>query len=465
MRDGATFFHLSRSAYQVEGNVSRVSSSASRDGRVDEGALNADAALGIVSRTLLLLTFAAALTSTWTGVRIAGINLVDYLLIAATALAVIDSLAKGRRIPIYAWAVIPPVSLLLIALTGSVLQGKSLVADQEAWQYTVGFAAGAEYSGALPFIARMVLSLTAVSMIVVSATENTHERNSLVQKIIFTWAAGAIVSAAYGVLDSFANLGNLPFVYQIVSETRTVSLASHPNSFGQTIAYSIPVLVYMIGVTRGALKAALAFALPVAIYAIYISGSRAALICGVLIAGMTFAHVASAGKKLNLLIVPITGILLIGAIAVFPSMISTSRFFDESGRSSNAIRISRLEKGLDLFYANPLFGAGVGNWNGEMVPLILLASGGLVYFALFYTCLTFPLFARPRLSGNPLMPILIITAVGFFVFGLLNNGLVERYLYWPFAAIFALRLAARSEYEAKLAGGSSVVKPATGIRP
>lgn len=395
---------------------------------------------GTASHALTFLTFAAAFTSSWTGIRLAGINLVDFLLVAAALLGIVDAVRKGRRIPIYAWALMPPLSLLFIALTSSVLKGESLFASRETWKYAVGYSAGAEYSGAIPFVARMVLSLTAVSIVVVSVSNNARDRYALLEKLIFTWAAGAVVSAVYGVADSVVGFGNLPLLYQIISDTRTAGLATHPNSFGQTVAYILPVLMYMTSVTRGLWRAVATISLIISTYAVFISGSRGALLCGVVFASLTFVYIATSGKRMHILMVPVVGIVLFTAVLVAPSVLMATRFFDESGNVSNSIRMDRLEKGLDLFYADPLFGAGVGSWFAEMVPLILLTSGGLLYFVIFYACLASPLLGRPRNTGSLLVPILVITAFGFLAFGLVNNGVVERYLYWPFAALFALGL-------------------------
>lgn len=386
------------------------------------------------------LTFGAALTSSWTGVRIAGINLVDYLLVAAVVFVLLDAVSNGRRLPVYAWAVLPPVVLLIIGLSGSVVRGDPLSANRLGWERVVGSSVGAEFTGALPLIARMALSITAVTIILAGVSNNAQDRNVLVKRIMCTWAAGAAISGAYGVFQRVGDVGNLPFVYQIVSDTRATGLANHPNSFGQTIVLALPVLIYMIGATHGFAKAVMALSLPISMYAIFLSGSRGALLCGPVIAVVTFTYLMTSGKRLAIWVPPIVALFLALAIVTMPTVLKATRFFDESGRVSSAVRRANLERGIDLFYTNPLFGAGVGSWNSEMVPLILLTSGGVLYLVVFYGSLAHPLLVRPRTSGGLFVPILVISAIGFFGFGLLNNGIVERYLYWPFAALFALGL-------------------------
>ncbi|MCV7220895.1 O-antigen ligase family protein [Mycolicibacterium elephantis] len=380
----------------------------------------------------------------------------DYLLVAGVFFAILVSVHNGRRLPIYAWAVLPPFVLLLIALVGSVVRGDPLRATRtpSQWrEWVVGNAVGAEQGGALPLIARMAFSITAVAIIVASAAENSENAKVIVEKIIRFWAIGAAISATYGVVElnvfgkgSF--LSHLPFLYHVVSDTRATGLANHPNSFGQTIANTLPMLIYLVGATRKYVKVGMVLALPISMYAIYLSGSRGALFCGAVIAVVTLAFLGVFAKRIHLWVPPMLAFSAALAIIFVPIILDSSRFFSKSGQISNAARIANLERGIDLLGTNPLFGAGVGSWNGEMVPLIVLTSGGVFYFIVFYTCLTRPLLVRPRSTRGVFVPILVISAIGVLGFGLLNNGIVERYLYWPFAALFALSLAHRSRIDA-----------------
>ncbi len=394
-------------------------------------------------RASLTLTFAAALTSTWTGVHIAGIKLTDYLLVAGMVFVLLAAVSNGCRLPIYAWAVLPPVALLLIALIGSVVRGDPLSSRQVVTTWIVGNApVFNEYGGALPLIARMALSLTAVTIIVAGVSDNMQGGNVLVERIMCTWAAGAAISGAYGVIahiGKISALANLPFLTHL-SDTRASGLANHPNSLGQTIVTALPVLIYMVGATRGLAKVVMALSLPISMYAIFLSGSRAALFFGTVFAVVTFAYLVSSGKRIPIWVLPVTTFLVPLAIVAMPTVLKGTRFFDKAGQMSDAGRMANLERGIDLFNANPLFGAGVGSWTDEMVPLILLTSGGVLYFVVFYGSLAYPLLVRPRSSGGVFVPILVISAVSVFCFGLLANGIVERYLYWPFAALFAFSL-------------------------
>ncbi|WP_396932406.1 O-antigen ligase family protein [Mycolicibacterium sp.] len=291
----------------------------------------------------------------------------------------------------------------------------------------------------------MTLSVTAVAIIVSGISDNAKGRIVPVKRIMGIWAIGAAASGAYGILalspiGKSLGLENLPFLFHYTSQARAMGLAHHPNSYGETNALALPMLIYMFGATRGWLKVLAALSIPIAMYAVFLSGSRAALAGGAVLAVASFASLAISTKRIQ------TGALLLAmvltplAIVTAPKILKASRFFSESGELSNAARFANLEEGIDLFEKNPLFGTGVGSWLGSPVPLILLTSGGVLYLIVFYGCLARPLVVRPRSFSKAFVSILVISAVGVLGIGLLNNGITERFLYWPFAALFALSL-------------------------
>jgi hypothetical protein len=398
------------------------------------------------------LALGAALTSSWTGFRVAGLNIADYLLVAAVIAVLLAALIHRRRLPIPGWAVLPPLALLLIALFGSVVRGDSLTSPRAQRAWIVGNAVSAEYGGALPLVARMTLSLTAVAIIVAGASSNSKDPYGVVRRIIYTWAVGAAVSSAYGVAQSLG-VQNLPFLVYYNAAGRITGLAHHPNSLGQTIALALPVLIYMASAMRGIKRVIIAFLLLISVYALYLSGSRSALLAGVALSIITFVYFVSSSKRISV------GTLLLATFAIpvgfvtLPAIVEGTRFYSENGQKSTAARMISIQRGLDFFFSNPLFGSGVGSWTGELVPLIVLSSGGIFYAAIFYSCITHPLVMRPRSSGGALVPILVISALGVFITGLLNNGLVERYQYWPFAALFALSPRCRTGVNSMLAQG------------
>jgi hypothetical protein len=394
------------------------------------------------------LTLGAALTSTWTGVRIAGLNIADYLLVAAVVIVLIDAALNRRRLPIYAWAVLPPATLLLLALAGSVTRGDPLTAQQSKRVSQVGDALAAEYGGALPLVARLILSLTAVAIIVAGASDTHSPASIQVKRLMATWAIGAAVSGAYAVIAFSSigrnlNLASLPFLTYTSSATRPSGLANHPNSLGQTVALALPLLIYMASESRRFWKLPLHLLTLGSIYGLYLSGSRAALLMGTVLILATLTYLLASTKRVHAGTLTLLMFAPALAIVAIPDIIEGTRFFDDSEyvQISNAGRVASLRGAVDIFLENPIFGAGVGSWRVESVPLDVLTSGGLLYAAVFYGSLAYPLLTRPRGLEGRFVPVLVITALGVFCYGFLNNGIVERYQYWPFAALFALSLA------------------------
>lgn len=391
------------------------------------------------------LALGAAFTSPWTAVRISGLNVADFLLVAATLAALLAAVCERRRLPIFLWAALPPLALLVIAIINSVVRDHSLWAERATDEWVVGSAAAAGYGGAIPLILRMALAITAVAAIVAGAAEASEDGRMLVERIIRCWAAGAAVSAVYGVitfsfLDNRSPLSGSSFLYHVIAETRAAGLATHPNSFGQSIAVALPVLIYMIGVRRGLGRAATTALVATSFYAIVLSGSRADIVLGSALAAVTVLCLVLTGRKLRPWIPLALAASLPLAILITPALARYLRFGSKSGQLSTSERTASLEAGLNLFDANPLLGAGVGSWGDEMVPLIVLTSGGVIFFVVFYGSLVRPLYRRSGPPGTSFTRILTISAVGVLAFGLLNNAIVERYLYWPFAALFALSL-------------------------
>lgn len=418
---------------------------------------------GAIQTLVIWLALGAAFTSPLTGIRIAGINVADCFLVGASCLAVLVAVSKGRRLPIYGWATLPPVALLVIAAIGSIVRGDPLWSRQIANEWAVGSAAAVEQGGAIPLILRMLLAMTAVAIVVASVADYDNG-DALVKKIIYAWAAGAAVSAVYAAVESTPlgkslALGDLPFVYYVASETRATGLAYHPNSLGQSIAVALPVLMYLIGTTRGLAKVAAMSVVPISLYAIILSGSRSAVLLGAVLTVVTFAYLMKAAKGISVWVV--LTIILFGMLSTSTAqkLIDRSRFDERATYFSDTLRRAAVQGGIDLFDSNPLFGAGVGSWNAEMVLLIVLTSGGLIYFTIFYGSLIRPLITRTGSSGNSLEVILTISAIGVLAFGLLNGSIVERYLYWPFVALFALRLSARPERRGSKCVSSSDLAP------
>jgi hypothetical protein len=373
-------------------------------------------------------------------------TLVDCLLTTAAVFVLVQAARTRNRLPIYAWMVLPPLTLLVIALMGAVVRGDSLMSSRVRSEWIIGNAVGADVSGAIPLIGRMTFSLTVVAVIVIGISAGKRGSSLIIRRIMYVWATGAAVSGAYAIvaltsIGRSLNLRELPFLTYLASKTRLNGLAHHPNSLGLTIALAFPMLIYMATVFRGRPKAVIISLVPVSALALFMSGSRGALLLVTVLSVTTFAYLVGSRKRISVGALLFVLFLPALAIVTLPRIIQATRIFSKDGQQSTEGRLAKVSNGIEIFYSNPLFGAGVGSWSGELVPLILLTSGGVFYTAIFYGSLARPLLSSPKGLGGDFAAILLITSFGVLFSGFLNNGYVERYQYWPFAALFALGLA------------------------
>lgn len=392
-------------------------------------------------RLLLVVTILSAFTSSWTGFRLSGLNLTDVFLVAALLIALVSEML-GRVSLRLSWHffVLPAVVILLMtrdALVFDRLPFQTLTAAQ----YTSGDSLGETVGGSATFLARLVLSWTVIGVIA-SAFRNRPQRLVM---LAGAWTAGAVVSAVWAIVQSTVSLPELPFLYHVDSATRALGLSNHPNSLAETISATIPLLVYFA--TGGSPKIlhrflGLVFA-AASLWALFLSGSRAGLLMGFLaLTGSLLIRLRWSGKAVWGLPIVLLGT---GAGIVFlPQIWSTTRFSSGGGALSNVARLQALNDGWDLFLSNPILGGGLSTWLGEMVPLILLSGGGLALFVVFYASLGAVLLRVGRARSEELLAHLVWCGMVVLLFGLLNNGLVERYLYWPFVLGFFLVLSKES---------------------
>jgi hypothetical protein len=384
-------------------------------------------------RLLFVLLSCAALTSSWTGFRIVGLNLADFFLIGA----LIYSLAIGSfgrtRLPVPWQFLVLPAVILLLMTRDALFYDRLPFQAITAAQYTTGDALGQTVGGSGTFLIRVVLSWTAVGIAVGAFRQS--QRHLLA--IAGVWVAGTAVSVGWAVAQTTLALPDLPFVYHIDSATRAVGLANHPNSLAETIGTALPLAVYCaIGPRANAFRRIVGFVLLIAAtWALFLSGSRAGLAVGVFALALSVViRLIWSGK--GVWGVPLGLLTVVGGIVWLPRVWATTRFSQGSAQISDSERVDALKQGLSLFAQHPLGGSGLSIWLGEMVPLILLAGGGAILFFAFYSSIM-SVFVR-LWSGrrNEFMMQLVCSCAVVLVFGLLNNGLVERYLYWPFVIGF-----------------------------
>ncbi|WP_147281437.1 O-antigen ligase [Curtobacterium sp. AG1037] len=366
-----------------------------------------------------------------------GLNLADFFLVAAAILSAV-SLAAGRVTLQLRWQF-----LLLPALVLMLMARDAIVFDRLPFQqltaalYTTGESVGETAGGSAAFLGRILLCWTIIGV----ATSAFRDRKDALVRLAGFWSVGIGISAVWTVVQYAAGLPDLPFLYHVDSAVRSVGLSNHPNSLAETVCVAIPLFChYAFGREKKVQLRMLAFiGLTAGVWSLFLSGSRAGLAMGLI------AFVGSGVVRLRLSGRGIWGIplgLLATAVGilVLPQVWATTRFSAGSAQLSNTARAQALQEGFEIFVSHPILGAGLSSWLGEMVPLILLAGGGLLLFAVFYAGIGSVFVRGLRGSRDELTAQLSWSACIVLMFGILNNGIVERYLYWPFILAFFLTL-------------------------
>jgi len=380
----------------------------------------------------VLLALLAAVSSSWTGLRIAGLQLSDAAIILSLG-ALLTTVAM-RRVPIAppVAALVPPFVAFIVAAIGIVVRGQGVFSQESTkiTSYSVGSAAGDSASGPLPFLIRVVISLTFVALIC-HFSSVAYGRRTLVHLLV-AWAIGAAISAATAIFEYSMGMDGLPFLFHVTAIDRSVGLAFHPNSLAQSATMALPVLLYFALANTGVRRIFFGVLVGVTVLGLFYSGSRGGLVLGAASLMAAWGIALAMTKRYTLAVVTVLG-GLVAILTVLPKVLERTRFGsgDTTATQSTSLRVGILEYGWDLFSNNPLIGAGVGTWVGESVPLIMLTSGGLVLLVAFYTpFVTVAATVAPRAKELFGMTMLLMIVV-LFVYGFTNNGFGERYVYWP----------------------------------
>ncbi len=230
--------------------------------RMQSGALNAVARSAAESRPGLVhfLTVAAALTSSWSAVRVGGVAFADVFLVLGALAALLFS---GPRIALVkSWMVLPVLLALFLVARDVVIFGRPLDGDLTTIE------------GVSPsqMLLRIVLSTFCVAVLCVA---NTAYGKRGVQRLVGWWLAGVAVSAAYA-LGQSAGFFAVDELVQLNGSSRFAGLTSHPNALAQTLVLAIPFALLVPPKLR--ITSLLARVLGLALWgaALYQSGSRPA---------------------------------------------------------------------------------------------------------------------------------------------------------------------------------------------
>ncbi|WP_181431161.1 O-antigen ligase [Curtobacterium sp. MCBD17_021] len=316
------------------------------------------------------------------------------------------------------WMFLPALIGLLLAARDVVVVGRPFTAIEEL---------GAGLSPA-QMLARVVLSTVCVAVLSVLVIGRDVARG---RRILRWWIGGVVSSSVFALLQAIGTVPEGTLLAQVNGTDRYAGLSSHPNALAQTIVLAIPVVLYYLraSMTRNRLVAGLGFVLLIA--ALFQTGSRAGLLIGFAVVVVSIVHHASRTGGLRW-VLPIVILATAAAVVFGPALIRGTRFVQSAGTvQSNVGRTQAIGDGWELFVAHPVLGAGLGSWVGELAPLVLLASGGVLFLVAYSTFVAAPILILWRSRQIDLAAVLLISAVAVVLLGLLNNGFTERYTFWP----------------------------------
>lgn len=377
-----------------------------------------------VSLASLAIT-AAAITSSWTGLRLGTTGIADILLLVAIGLAVIEHGIDGRRLPIPLWAVAPTLTAFFI------YAGNTLLTHSTATQ--------SEDSG-VTFVTRTFLGLTLVAILCLSEVKSFGAQRG--QSLVNAWLVGILTSATIASTDSIG-LTNLHSLVQHIESARSVGLTFHPNSLAQSAVLAIPLVAFKLAApgTRWAMRAWWLAALFICLNALFLANSRGGLVVGLVMTAFTFTVILWRGG--NRWLAP--SAVILATVFVVPAvldLLAGTRLAAGSAALSDALRMSFLLEGWESFISSPLIGAGLTSGAGVMVPLYLLSLGGALLAAAYYWFIGQNVAVMLARLADPLVAACLLSGIALLAMGLANNSVNERFDYWTIcigAAIAGLR--------------------------
>jgi len=344
-----------------------------------------------LAKILFLLVAIAVLFAGLNAIRPGGALTVSDLAILSglwfAALGLMIDPALTRRLTPPWWLIAAAGGLLAAALLVELFPPDAL---PELTDFTDPLYAGTAGGGASTNLAgaiRLAATLLLVPVLVAAVADSPRRINLLTE----LWIAGALVSAAVAIVGQLAgSVGPLSGIERDFWREQA-GLTVHPNMLGLISAMTLPIAISRLGSADSRRRLYYVAAIAILVAGIGVSGSRIALISGVL--GVAMIVVLSTGTWRLAALMAAAGAVVTGAILVVGlgsvpvvERITTEGLIDPR-------RVVLYEEVWQAIQARPLLGYGFENLRGTHNPYLqLLQAGGLL--ALF----SFLLFAAGTLT-------------------------------------------------------------------
>ncbi|WP_149480953.1 O-antigen ligase [Mycolicibacterium sp. P1-18] len=405
----------------------------------------------------------AALTVTWTGLKLPGLgDPADILIVAAFGMCALMVAFGDLRFSMPSWSFIPAAAIVACVLARQLDPPPYYL---QVLRYQFGINTPNSLVKAIFWLfALLVVPLTIVACIAL-------DRRVAVW-VMAAFVTGTAMSSGIAIVDltGLTNIGrslpgNLTFLLTnttVDSSNRIPGLSDHPNNLGFTATLSIPVVVYFMGTMKHRWVATTM--LICLLGGILASGSRGAQLVApvVLIASVLWLPRIRSDGRSNVrffsgsaLAAVVVGLAVLVSL---PSKIRESILritsidsFFAAGNASNDDRFTLLENGMLDWRQYPIFGAGLRHIvEAHNIYVQLIASGGLVLLIAMFAYWWCMIRDCLRLSamGVDYARFLMLSIVGWLVLGAVENQLTERGIYFAvgcIAGVASLHLSRRPD--------------------
>jgi hypothetical protein len=297
--------------------------------------------------------------------------------------------------------------------------------------------------------------------------------SAMIERRVVDWIMGAyvlgvVVSSVVALTDLFrltsiaAHLNYNGLGLDIVYDwggRRFPGLSDHPNTLGLTILISIPMVVYFMGQLDRKYQWAMGVALILLAGGLLASGSRAAqalafpcLLVAVVIQTRKKKKETAKALSVTLLVGIATGVGLL--LTVLRSDIANILRFTGEGavgaEASNRDRLTIIQQSWNDWQTYPVFGAGIRHIvEAHSLPVQLLAAGGVVLaggMVAYFVCILRDAWLLVK-SGVPIARFLMVSIGIWLTYGMINNQLTDRELYFTVGCVAALVVLQRTSPE------------------
>lgn len=361
-----------------------------------------------------------------TGGALPAATVSDVLLLASGVTLVAAGLVEH-----YAWPPYPRLALI----------GAGVLA------LSVALSAALQSGGARP---TGVFFLTGVVLTPLVVGAGTRSRTALLIAILM-WLSSA---AANGVV-AFLDFKHLTDIGGLTVDGRANGLTVQPNYLGLACAMLIPVgVVLFVAVPKLVLRVSVAALIICAAIGLLVSGSRAATL-GVLF-GLVMVPLLGYRRRLQTVVLTLAAFATVGVgYAVSASaFVSLQRLTGQlpGVQAADLARIDAWQAALNQIATSPVIGSGYSAVAvAHDLALQVLVSGGaigLLGYALFIAAFVIlgVHCCRDRTLDRQLSVLsagLTASASVFLINGVVSDQIYDRFLYWPFGLLLAIKFISR----------------------